>query len=348
MTADGKVERHHRKPRCVVTPELGADTWLARFDRFAKHFVDSLAARMIRQVRQGLGRDQHDPGIIAANTVVCFEKADEILGQGTQREVDGRFEIGKRAATGSPTATGEHVLLAIKRQVIKVLPGHDFHGNRRVIAVTFDQAGGTLRAADALSFIAPMSVFGALVQSHLELGTNPLKRFDFVIADQLEAFALLWREVNGLLDARQVLREFAVAVARPFGFLFAFFFFGRVDDLLGFADRFFQSTDDFGRGFFGQVKKQLAFAINAALTSAAKQLTKELFYFQCQLDVLFFELIVVGFELEYRVGLFFGELVFERNRGFLLRKRGGLLLNLRLQSRDQTVTVLEVTGERVV
>ena len=89
-----------------------------------------------------------------------------------------------------------------------------------------------------------------------------------------------------------------------------FLLFSLVGDLLGFTNRRFQSTDDFRRRFFAkiEVKNQLAFAIDATFTSAAKELLKELLDLQRQFDVLFFKPVVVGFELKDRVSLLFAVL----------------------------------------
>ena len=97
--------------------------------------------------------------------------------------------------------------------------------------------------------------------------------------------------------------------------------FGIVDDLLGFADCFFQCADDFGRGFFAKIQKQLAFAIDASFALTTIELLKQFFDRQIQLGDFLVELVVIGFELQNTVSLFFDQLVFERQFKRLFLKR---------------------------
>src|SRR5690606_20662003 len=153
------------------------------------------------------------------------------------------------AAAGRPAAASEQVLLAIKWQVIEVLGRHDFDADRGVKAVAFDQSGGPLGADDPLALIGRMSVLGILVDPHAKVAANDLKRFDFVIADELQAFAFLFGKIEDLFVARKVCGELAVIFARTIGPAVLSLLLGIFDDLFGVADRFLQSTDDFRRGF---------------------------------------------------------------------------------------------------
>ena len=136
--------------------------------------------------------------------------------------------------------------------------------------------------------------------------------------------------------ARQVLGELAVALCRGVAAAFLLCFFSVVDDLLGLADRFFQSTDDFGRGFFAKIQQQLAVAIDASFALAAVELLQQLLDRQVQLGDFLVELVVIGFELQDGVSLFFDQLVFERQLGGLLLELGSYACRLAIAASQST------------
>ncbi len=106
-----------------------------------------------------------------------------------------------------------------------------------------------------MALVGRVSVLGVLVDSHTKLTAKQFERFDFIIADKLQAFAFVVGKIDDSFIARQVFGELAVVFAGAFWPAFLFVFFGVFDDLFRISDRFFERTDDFGRDFFAELQQ---------------------------------------------------------------------------------------------
>lgn len=115
MTTDRKVERHDRKLRRIIAPHMRVNARLAIGDRLLKHLDNPLAARVIGKIWNRFWSDQQHAGVITPDRTVLFHKASAGIGQRAKCKLNCRFDIRQCAATGNPAASGEQVLLAIKR-----------------------------------------------------------------------------------------------------------------------------------------------------------------------------------------------------------------------------------------
>jgi len=177
-------------------------------------------------------------------------------------------------------------------------------------------------------------VFCVLDHFHVKLGSLPNKSLDFVIADQLQASSLVFGQINDAFVARQMFGEFSIRFTRRFGL--AVLLFVVTDDLLSFADRFFNRADDLRRGFFTQIEEQLPFAVDSAFAFATEELPQKLLDLQVQFGVFFAEFVIDRFDFQHRVSLL-GKLL------VLLLQRNGLFLYLpllRLDQRDGGIKVV--------
>ena len=73
-----------------------------------------------------------------------------------------------------------------------------------------------------------------------------------------------------------MLGELAIILSRRLATSFLFFFLSVLGDLFRFPNGLFQCTDHFGSRFIAEVQKQLAVAVDAAITPSAKELLKQL------------------------------------------------------------------------
>ena len=220
----------------------------------------------------------------------------------------------------------------------EVLLSDHFDSDGYIEAVAFNQPGRTLGTDDSRLFVGGRwssrhRIFGVLDDFNAKLGSLPGKSLDFVIADQFEAFTFVFGQIDDAFTARQMFGEFTIRFARRFGL--AVLLFVVTDDLLSFADRVFDRTDDLRRGFFTEVQEQLSFAIDSAFALAAKELSQQLLDLQVQFGVFFAEFVIDRFDFQHRMSLLGELLVLSLQCDCLFLNRNGLFLDLLSQRCDQ-------------
>ncbi len=123
-----------------------------------------------------------------------------------------------------------------------------------------------------------MSVLGVLGHPDFQFRRGALKRLDFVVADQLQAFASVFGQVDDLFVSRQVLGELAVALVGAISSGVSSWPLRRRRRFCS-ASRIASSKalTTSGVGCFAKIQKQLAFAIDASFALAPVELLQQFF-----------------------------------------------------------------------